>query len=376
MDRMHLRAIGALALLCTTGITSPVDADALFDDTFAYADVPALLAGGWTSGNQGVSGSTGTPALANSYFVAGSNPIGSNWLHYDPAMLPPVIPNQTTMRLGNAIMYRDLGTTLTQDWTISANVAIAGYSRSVQIGLADSTGKGYSLLWNAGQPGTFAGNGFFRVVAQSGWSVITPNETNQSGTAFISNAVSSKTPPTAYELPTPVPTEAPFVLAYSPEDTFRGYTEIKLTWSAATNILQVYQDNGFIDEEDTFITSVDLTPFITGLPSIISTSFSRFYVGGGTNTFIDSVKVESSEFTEEENDPGDFDGDGLVDGQDFLLWQRGESTNGLTAGDLLEWQENFGASAAPNAASVPEPSSAAIVAVMFGMLGVSRLRKR
>ncbi len=55
--------------------------------------------------------------------------------------------------------------------------------------------------------------------------------------------------------------------------------------------------------------------------------------------------------------PGDFDGDGDVDGADFLVWQR---TDGSVSG-LSDWQGNYGfgslaASAASNVA-VPEPSS-------------------
>ena len=38
--------------------------------------------------------------------------------------------------------------------------------------------------------------------------------------------------------------------------------------------------------------------------------------------------------------PGDFDGDGDVDGHDFLVWQRD-----LNVGTLSEWQDNYGASA-------------------------------
>lgn len=40
--------------------------------------------------------------------------------------------------------------------------------------------------------------------------------------------------------------------------------------------------------------------------------------------------------------PGDFDLDGDVDGRDFLQWQRGQSTSPLGAGDLADWQNNFG----------------------------------
>jgi len=55
---------------------------------------------------------------------------------------------------------------------------------------------------------------------------------------------------------------------------------------------------------------------------------------------------------------GDFDGDDDVDGADFLEWQRGESPNGATAGDLADWETNFGmVTAIATVNAVPEPSS-------------------
>jgi hypothetical protein len=39
---------------------------------------------------------------------------------------------------------------------------------------------------------------------------------------------------------------------------------------------------------------------------------------------------------------GDFDGDGDVDGRDFLAWQRGESAAPLSSTDLTDWQGNYG----------------------------------
>ncbi len=56
---------------------------------------------------------------------------------------------------------------------------------------------------------------------------------------------------------------------------------------------------------------------------------------------------------------GDFDLDGDVDGSDFLLWQRGGSPDPLSAGDLSDWQSNYGApsSLAASASAVPEPST-------------------
>jgi hypothetical protein len=40
---------------------------------------------------------------------------------------------------------------------------------------------------------------------------------------------------------------------------------------------------------------------------------------------------------------GDFDGNGQVDGSDWLLWQRGQSPVPLSAGDLATWQSDYGA---------------------------------
>lgn len=54
----------------------------------------------------------------------------------------------------------------------------------------------------------------------------------------------------------------------------------------------------------------------------------------------------------------DFDGDGDVDGADFIKWQRGGSPNPLSSSDLSLWKQQFGSSAALGAgAAVPEPTS-------------------
>lgn len=69
--------------------------------------------------------------------------------------------------------------------------------------------------------------------------------------------------------------------------------------------------------------------------------------------------------------PGDFDGDGDVDGRDFLAWQRDPSV-----GDLADWQMNYGAGSlvAPISDStarsmvhhaVPEPQSVLLVFIVL-----------
>ncbi len=61
--------------------------------------------------------------------------------------------------------------------------------------------------------------------------------------------------------------------------------------------------------------------------------------------------------------PGDFDIDGDVDGDDFLLWQRNPSV-----GSLADWESNYGMvsplSAIP--AAVPEPVT--LILLLFGMM--------
>jgi len=62
---------------------------------------------------------------------------------------------------------------------------------------------------------------------------------------------------------------------------------------------------------------------------------------------------------------GDFDGDGDVDGFDFLSWQRGESPTPGSSGDLDDWEMNYGMTniAVAATSAVPEPSTLAIVLV-------------
>ncbi len=59
--------------------------------------------------------------------------------------------------------------------------------------------------------------------------------------------------------------------------------------------------------------------------------------------------------------PGDFDGDGDVDGRDFLVWQPNPMV-----GNLADWQANYGTGNLLTAASiaVPEPASLSLVATI------------
>lgn len=72
---------------------------------------------------------------------------------------------------------------------------------------------------------------------------------------------------------------------------------------------------------------------------------------------------------------GDFDGDGDVDGRDFLVWQRGFDQT-YDAADLADWESNFGAGASTgaNASGVPEP--AGWLLILTGLAAGCRMRWR
>lgn len=64
--------------------------------------------------------------------------------------------------------------------------------------------------------------------------------------------------------------------------------------------------------------------------------------------------------------PGDFDNDDDVDGRDFLRWQRKQSPNTGSFGDLQAWQTNYGYNGSLVAAqAVPEPAS---FVILFGAI--------
>ncbi len=74
--------------------------------------------------------------------------------------------------------------------------------------------------------------------------------------------------------------------------------------------------------------------------------------------------------------PGDYDANGLVDGSDFLLWQRtlgsttelaadGDGSGAVDAEDLAIWRQHFGGSNAQQSAiAAPEPASALLAGLV------------
>jgi hypothetical protein len=72
---------------------------------------------------------------------------------------------------------------------------------------------------------------------------------------------------------------------------------------------------------------------------------------------------------------GDFNADGMVNGSDFAMWQRGQSPNPLSKGDLAAWQANYGdARSLAGSAVVPDPGEVVLLAV--GLVCGACLRSR
>ena len=88
-------------------------------------------------------------------------------------------------------------------------------------------------------------------------------------------------------------------------------------------------------------------------------------------------------------DEADFDRDGDVDGDDFLLWQGGFGTpsgaekmdgdydndGDVDGDDFLGWQAEFGNSSGNASAAVPEPSALGLFTLILAGLGVGTIRR-
>jgi hypothetical protein len=70
--------------------------------------------------------------------------------------------------------------------------------------------------------------------------------------------------------------------------------------------------------------------------------------------------------------PGDFDGNGTVNGNDFLAWQRGDSTVSFSPTDLAEWQSQYGAA---QFLMVPEPGAIPAGLITLAVFLVMRIHR-
>lgn len=130
--------------------------------------------------------------------------------------------------------------------------------------------------------------------------------------------------------------------------------------------------------------SIDLTGLAdTILEANGSVTFRLNFTGGegesgaaksGHHIFLDNVGLSGIVASID----GDFNGDGVVDAADFVVWRNGESPDSSIEGYNL-WVANYGTgisstNSAANSAAVPEPSSSLLIA--FGVSTLLPIRKK
>lgn len=107
---------------------------------------------------------------------------------------------------------------------------------------------------------------------------------------------------------------------------------------------------------------IDLIP--TGFQITISKSTHAPWVG-----YIDNVR-----FSATEGPAGDLDGNGDINGRDFLYWQRGATSPSLDPGLLAAWQGSYNGGNLTALNAVPEPSSALLALSTVIGIWVSKRR--
>jgi hypothetical protein len=122
----------------------------------------------------------------------------------------------------------------------------------------------------------------------------------------------------------------------------------------------------------------DVFPVLTAqnIVGTFSNALSSIDLGYGSfDVFYTDTEVFLANFQPTIPLLGDFNLDGLVDGDDFLLWQRGGSPNPFSSTDLADWEENYGSSWQATISgefSVPEPSAITLLLVFLSLASQAR----
>jgi hypothetical protein len=153
------------------------------------------------------------------------------------------------------------------------------------------------------------------------------------------------------------------------DTSFAGYSIGLLAGGALLS-----QDiNSLTPSNGAFVTSLTIfmvLPSDVNLGQSLSISISVPNSSVGLQTVFDNVRLVWNAAPSS----GDFDGDGDVDGRDFLIWQRGGSPIAKSAGDLADWQTNYGVGATAGLSSTAVPEPGALVLLMGGLLVYGRRR--
>ena len=176
--------------------------------------------------------------------------------------------NSQTAKANNGVNYRDMGITVTEDFTLTFKMLQSNFSRYNMVGLLNSDGtQGYAVGWSTASSTSFYGNGYVQIKKLN---LTTPwDNFSTTGTTISASNANPDHPATGYAVTGTDP------VTY--DTTFAGLAEIKLTWDASTGLLTVYV-NGV---EKLIATDTDFS------------SFSRIYIRGNVYSVVDDINLST-----------------------------------------------------------------------------------
>lgn len=227
-------------------------------------------------------------------------------------------------------------------------------------------------------------------------------EVDLTASNYVARAIAKFSLPAA---PAGKPVLAKATLAVYPTETGGNLSEPLSIWhSAIDNTLQwspaSFEDTSYVD------TSMDIVqpennPFEYYEMDVTGSVLADYAADEGDAMSAFRLQIDAAAFVEDdishrylvsmpgmtfrpqllltfipEGIPGDFNEDGIVDGKDFLLWQRGESPKPLSQEDLADWQTHYAQSVDELVAfssNMPEPSALLLCGIAaFATAGFSR----
>ena len=298
---------------------------------------------------------------------ADANPDGGNALEH---IAGPVLQNVTSLA--------GLKPTASQNVRLSFDIydSKSSGNKRVSVGLRQESGTAnlFEMGFYNSAPGPFY---MFRFIGFPGVT-FPPELTANAGWYAFNNLVDDAgapiTPPTA-----------------GANASVKGWHTMAVEFGAtsATLTLDLNRDGNI-----NATTVVNYTAFHTDL----SGGFDRIRIGGpsgvastGGGALFDNVLLETIAVTPPVGNNADFNGDNIVDGKDFLIWQRGFGAAGTLAtgdanndtlvndADLTIFKTQFGTDPTPAVgavAAIPEPTTLALAGLaVLGTLASARRRK-
>lgn len=252
--RLSAAVLAASVLLC--GLSA--QANTVLKDDMNYDSTTALRAA-WTK-------------------FDGSDPNLGTSVNLSPEPLKdlrPIPAGGSFMSLGNGLVYRNLSSTVTGDWTLSFKVLSTSYSRSATVLLLDSTGtQGYGVSFNTALVDNYSGQGLIGIVkfdnsSYTNWSSFGTGTILASG-GSTGHAV------TGYDVTQPL-TNNQNEATYN-TDVWNDFMQVTLSWSSSTG---------------TLVLSVNGTQLATTTDQDFS-EFGRIYLRGNSNSYFDAIEVTTA----------------------------------------------------------------------------------